>query len=118
MSVGMGKLFKSGNVPPVEDFTVFISPGQQFILMPLAGGSKSSNIVTANVTGGNPPFDFLWTKESGDPITISNPTGQQTVFTANTTNGAIQEALFKCTVTDDASSEESDTIIVRAEQPV
>lgn len=57
--------------------------------------------VQATPVGGTPSFTYLWSKVSGDTITIDSSTADTTTFTATgMVSPETRVALFKCTVTD------------------
>lgn len=66
---------------------------------PLSAG-VSSNIVTANATGGVPPYTYNWHKISGDTVTITAPTSDSTQFSATLFRNESRTATYRCTVTD------------------
>lgn len=69
------------------------------------GTCTSSEPAMANVSGGSPPYTYLWSRVSGDTdITIQDPTNYYTYFTALLTSGDSATTVFKCTVTDAAST--------------
>lgn len=83
-------------------YGVFCTPSVSFTSS--GPGGVTSAQVTANVTGGQAPYTYLWTRVSGDStITISDDTAAQVTFSANSSNGD-QSAIWKCTVTDDLSA--------------
>lgn len=72
----------------------------------LATGAASSGTVTSDsqavtVTGGTAPYTYAWSYVSGSlAISITSPTGSSTTFSATVDDGSPEEAVFKCTVTD------------------
>jgi hypothetical protein len=62
----------------------------------------TTNTTTVTAVGGIPPYTYLWTLSgaSGPTITITNPTGATTAFTAHVGAGATAVAAATCTVTD------------------
>ena len=69
------------------------------------GTCQSFEPAVASVSGGSPAYTYLWSKVSGDPdITIQSPTSYYTYFTALLTSGDSATTVFKCTVTDAAST--------------
>lgn len=66
-----------------------------------------STIVIASPTGGQTPYTYAWTKQSGDAISAMTPSNAGTAFQAS--GMAILEtrtAVFRCTVTDTLGSSE------------
>lgn len=62
---------------------------------------SSSVARTATPNGGLPPHTYLWSKVSGDAITIDTPSVFNTTFTATgLAHVETRVALFKCTVID------------------
>lgn len=74
----------------------------------------TSNSATTAVSGGTPPYTYLWTFVSGDSFTITTPTASSTTFskTNTTTNDPVFDGIYKCTVTDANSNTEEDTVEV------
>ena len=69
------------------------------------GTCTSSEPAVASVSGGSPPYTYLWSRVSGDTdITIQDPTNYYTYFTALLSSGDSVSTVFKCTVTDAAST--------------
>lgn len=76
--------------------------------------TATSNSATTTTIGGNPPFTYLWTFVSGDSFTIDTPTADNTTFslTNSTTGDPSFVGTYRCTVTDDDTNMENDTVIV------
>ena len=102
MSVGQARLI-ADNAVAVPEYAVFITPSHLFIRLPFGGGSATSNLCTANVTGGTGPFTYLWTLQSGVSLTITHPTSAITAFSYS--GDSDQQSTYKCTVTDSLSAE-------------
>lgn len=69
-------------------------------------GIVDTGSTTVTPTGGTAPYTYAWTIISytaGAPPTIANPTAATTDFT-QTGVGDTDYAVFRCTVTDDASA--------------
>jgi hypothetical protein len=61
----------------------------------------TSNLVTASVSNGTPPYTFAWTRTSGSSaITATTPAAAATRFSGAVAPGNDVEAEFLCTVTD------------------
>lgn len=74
---------------------------------------------TATASGGIGPFTYLWTKVSGDNITINNATLATTTFRGSLmASPEVRNATFICTVTDTATglSAPSNNVFARVER--
>lgn len=65
-------------------------------------GVAATPAVTISVTGGTTPYTYAWTKVSGDTMTVANPTGASTGFSATVGYGDSLNATYRCTITDAA----------------
>lgn len=70
--------------------------------------TQTTRLVTASVTGAVGTVNFAWSQVSGDPMTITNPTGASTAFSASVAPGDAVSGVFKCTVSD-SSGHSADT---------
>lgn len=68
------------------------------------GGYLTTNSVTITASGGTSPYTYLWTKVSGDTVTINSPTSNTTSFSATVNDGETKNAIYKCTITDDVAA--------------
>lgn len=59
-----------------------------------------SQETTVTATAGTAPFTYAWSQVSGDPMTIANPAGAKTAFSATVPRETSMTGVFKCTVTD------------------
>jgi len=109
MTVGIAKNF--GASVAAAGLVAFITPNPSASNTP--PGSATSPLTTCNVNGGTPPYTFLWSKVSGDDISISSTTDQSVTFSASGSNGEIKTATYKCVVTDDVAANAEDTVLVR-----
>lgn len=81
---------------------------------PSINGSVTTNSVTVTAAGTG-PLTYLWTRVSGDAITIDSPTAATTTF-SGTVGATGKTALFKCTVTDaNGSSIDTETVFAQIE---
>ncbi len=67
----------------------------------VAGGAPVTG--TAQVSGGQGPFTYLWEQISGTPVTLTGANTGTLTFTAPTTGGTPEALGFRLTVTDGAS---------------
>lgn len=89
-------MMQTGRLP----FTAVTDNGDVSELTSLAN-ITSSVPTTATPNGGLPPYTYLWSKVSGDAITIDTSTVSSTTFTATgLAHLETRVALFKCTVID------------------
>lgn len=97
----------AGSTPPAPTYGVSITPSDF--------GSRSSNgsyttpFMTANVSGGTPPYTYLWEATDG---TVLSPTDAQTKITVSGYNEIIVGNLT-VTVTDSLLAEVSDVTTYR-----
>jgi predicted flavoprotein YhiN len=78
-----------------------------------SNSTLTTGTVTGTPTGGQGPFTYAWTKQSGDTITASSPANASSTFRA--TNLAIDEtrnAVFRLTCTDAFGSSDSEDVTV------
>ena len=68
------------------------------------GGSVSTWNMTANATGGTPPYTYLWERVSGDTFYIYFPYEWNTGFWRSMVAGNIAEGVARVTVTDSAAA--------------
>ena len=74
-------------------------------------GSVSPQVtasVTITASGGSSPYTYAWTKVTGDTFTVTSPTAASTTFSTsadNQTDG--EQAIYRCTVTDDDGNKAS-----------
>lgn len=92
----------SGNKVFFSAMTVVAAPD------PVTGSGIAINITTnaatATPTGGIGPYTYLWTKVSGDAISINSATSATTTFTGSgMASPEERDAIFICTVTDTAT---------------
>jgi hypothetical protein len=59
-----------------------------------------SDPTTAIVTGGTPPYTYLWAQTEGPAASIYSPTNATTRFAMALGPGSAESAQFRCTVTD------------------
>jgi hypothetical protein len=83
--------------------TATISPGFAGGSEPVAG-TVTTNSVTVTPSGGTSPYTYAWTKVSGDTFTVTSPTAAATTFSVTLGSGGLASAIYRCTVTDDASA--------------
>jgi len=67
-------------------------------------GTVVTNTATVIASGGIGGFTYLWSKVSGDTLTIGASTSAATTFSANPGLGGSKEAVYKCVVTDAAGT--------------
>ena len=82
---------------------VTITPNQAASNPVFGPANATTNVVTASAVGGSGTYvSFVWTLSatSGPAITITNPNGFQTAFSAHLQAGSTAQALATCTVTD------------------
>lgn len=82
-----------------------------------ARSSSSSVLVVSrdaavSVVGGVAPYSYAWTQASGDPMTATSPSGDETAFQASVAPGAVLAGTWTCTVTDAAGTTSSATVNV------
>lgn len=98
-----------GSIP----LSATISPTELFGYSPW-GTVISEQPAICNVTGGLPPYSYLWVRVSGPAIIRAQSlTNYATYFTMGGKISANESAVFKCTVTDSASTVvDSSTVLV------
>lgn len=71
-----------------------------------APGAPTSDPVTCTPEGGTAPYSYLWSKVSGDTVTILNSTSATTEFSFinNTSSFVSKSAVYHCRVTDATST--------------
>jgi hypothetical protein len=93
----LGSLKGLATTSAAVQYTVFLTPS--FIHTDVFSlGSGTSSTVTVNVSGGVEPFSYVWTKISGDPITVNDGAPASVTFSANSSNGLSQSAVFQVEV--------------------
>ena len=98
--IGANKNFAA--TAPFVAYTAFATPAS--LDESNDAGSVTTITTTVNVTGGLPPYTYLWTKVSGKTIAVNSPTSATTSFSIAGSNGDSFGSTYKCTVTDDASA--------------
>lgn len=84
-------------------FTASLSPTT------LSGSGATSSYVstssasTVTPVGGTPGYTYLWSRVSGDTLTINSPTSASSNFGYFNAIPSTKVAVFKCTVTDSLS---------------
>jgi len=106
----LGSLKGLGSTAAGVAYTVFCTPTES-ITDNLPPGSHTSSQVTANVTGGQEPYTFTWTKLSGGPIGISDSSAQVVTFNASSGGGDLQ-ATYEVEVEDNLAATVTTTINV------
>jgi len=86
--------------PPPPPLEVGVSPTE----LEGAGSGLTDSAVTS-VSGGTPPYIYLWQRQTGSSyITANNPTGSRTKFYwSGPFSGAPKSSSWRCRVTDAAS---------------
>lgn len=100
MSVGAAKSL--GSVAPTQSYTAFVTPSVINVSSP--PGGATSPIATVNVTGTGAPYTYSWVKVSGAPITIDNDSSDRVTFSAQISNGTLQQSVWRVTVQDNATN--------------
>lgn len=78
-----------------------------------ANSTLTTNLTTANASGGIPPYSYQWVRiaSTGTPSTASNPTMATTSFTkTDIPNDTLQSDTWRITVTDAAGQTATDTL--------
>jgi hypothetical protein len=76
----------------------------------LTSSGSNSSVTTASTTatpfGGTSPYTYAWTRQSGSTdIAVDSSTSATTTFTGTSlVSGSTYDAVFRCTVTDDAAA--------------
>lgn len=95
--IGIAKNFAAS--APIVNYNVFLTPGLSATIGPVSG-SATSNQVTVNIEGEVDPVTYVWLKISGDPITIDDGIPTSVTFSANSSNGILQAAVYEVEATD------------------
>lgn len=87
------------------------SPGISVNPEMVSGARSSSSSVlvvsrsaSVTVTGGVAPYGYDWTQASGDPMTATAPSSNESSFQANVPPGTTLAGVWTCTVTDHAGN--------------
>ena len=76
-------------------------------------GAGTKNVTTSSATvgtvsGGTPPYSYLWQYVSGDEATPNSPTSSSTTFTrvmfVGVGESVTETGIYRCRVTDSASA--------------
>lgn len=94
------------------DLTASVSPGS--LDTETVNSSATSASVTVTASGGTPPYTYAWTRVSGaSTITANSATAATTTFSCTGLDPSeVNEAVFRCTVTDSAGSPNTATVDV------
>lgn len=99
-TIGIFNFYGTSHILPL---TVTVSPG--YLYKSRTGtGSITSNVDTGSGAGGVAPYTYAWTYVSGDSYTINSPASAATTFTTAVSSGATKSGVYRCTVTDSAST--------------
>ena len=94
------------------DLTASVSPGA--VNTQTTNSTATSAPVTVTASGGTPPYTYAWTRVSGaSTITADSATAATTTFSCTGLDPSeVNEAVFRCTVTDSAGSPDTATVDV------
>jgi len=94
------------------NLTASVSPGA--VNTQTTNSTATSASVTVTASGGTPPYTYAWTRVSGaSTITANSPTAATTTFSCTGLDPSeVNEAVFRCTVTDSAGSPGTATVDV------
>lgn len=84
----------------------------------VGAGSITSSTATATADGGAGGYTYAWAHVSGDSYTINSPSSAGTTFTTSVLAGQLKSGVYRCTVTDSASSTATADITVALEGTV
>lgn len=104
-----------GSAASVQTLSVEIVPayvvGTRF-----GSGTCSTEVATAQVTGGAAPYTYSWTKVSGATFTIYAASAANTYFSINLGLNDEQTAVYRCTVTSaDGQTDYADCYVAALE---
>jgi hypothetical protein len=98
--IGLAKAYAA--TAPSAGFSAFSFPTSLSVSGP--PGSLTTPQTTVNVNGGVEPYVYSWIKLSGANVTVSDSASNTVSFSASGSNGLELNAVYQCTITDDALS--------------